>query len=90
VFYRLGQSSYALYMVHMPLMTCALFFLRRTSGVGGIAGWTAALVLLLAATLLSVWLYKVFENPARRWLNRHSPFSRADLEPIAGLKAAKT
>jgi peptidoglycan/LPS O-acetylase OafA/YrhL len=73
-FRRLGQASYALYMIHMPMMTFALILVRPTIGTGGWAGWSVALLLLAAATILALWLYENFENPWRHKLNSMSPF----------------
>jgi peptidoglycan/LPS O-acetylase OafA/YrhL len=83
---RLGQASYALYMIHMPLMTCALFILRKTVGTGGVVAWVSALGVLALGTVLSIWLYTVFENPARRWLNARSLFRRE--KPVADRRPA--
>jgi peptidoglycan/LPS O-acetylase OafA/YrhL len=72
----LGQASYALYMVHMPMMTCGMVIARRTTGLGGVSGWAFAMVILAVAVLLALWLYKGFEDPWRRRLNGLSPFRK--------------
>jgi peptidoglycan/LPS O-acetylase OafA/YrhL len=70
-----GQASYALYMVHMPMMTCGMLIARRTTGLGGWGGWAFATVILLCALVLALWLFKGFEDPSRRKLNALSPFT---------------
>ncbi len=82
-----GQASYALYMVHMPMMTCGMVIARRTTGLGGISGWLFATVILAVAVLLALWLYKGFEDPWRRRLNGVSPF-RKSVAPKTGLQIA--
>jgi peptidoglycan/LPS O-acetylase OafA/YrhL len=72
----LGQASYALYMVHMPMMTCGMVIARRTTGLGGVSGWVFATVILGVAVVLALWLYKGFEDPWRRRLNGLSPFRK--------------
>ncbi len=73
----LGQASYALYMIHMPMMTCGMVIARRTFGLGGWSGWLFATLILAMATMLALWLYKGFEDPWRRRLNGMSPFRKA-------------
>jgi peptidoglycan/LPS O-acetylase OafA/YrhL len=80
-FQSLGQASYALYMIHMPLMTFALIIVRRTIGTGGWAGWSVALSLLTISTIIALWLYQNFENPWRTKLNRVSPFRTSQFKP---------
>jgi peptidoglycan/LPS O-acetylase OafA/YrhL len=71
---RFGQASYALYMVHMPMMTCGMVIARRTTGLGGWSGWLFASIILLAATAIALWLYRNFEDPWRKRINAMSPF----------------
>jgi peptidoglycan/LPS O-acetylase OafA/YrhL len=81
---ELGSASYALYMVHMPLMTCGMVIARKTTGLSGLSGWAFATVILCAAVPLSVWLYKNFEDPWRKRINALSPFRskvRSGLKP---------
>jgi peptidoglycan/LPS O-acetylase OafA/YrhL len=73
---ELGNASYALYMVHMPLMTYGMVIARRTSGLGGTSGWLFAISFLFLAVVLALWLYKGFEDPWRRKLRSFSPFKR--------------
>lgn len=74
--HHLGQASYALYMVHMPLMTCMLFVIRRTTGFEGLAPWFFALGTFVLSLGLALALYRWFEVPMRDAMNRWSPFER--------------
>ncbi|MGL4974440.1 MAG: acyltransferase family protein, partial [Bosea sp. (in: a-proteobacteria)] len=73
---HLGQASYALYMVHMPLMTCMLFVIRRTTGFEGYAPWLFALGTFALSLGLALALYRWFECPMRDAMNRWGPFER--------------
>jgi peptidoglycan/LPS O-acetylase OafA/YrhL len=82
---RFGNASYALYMVHMPMMTCGMLIARRTTGLGGWSGWMFATLILLAATFLALWLFKGFEDPWRKKLNKLSPFTEKRSKPAFAL-----
>lgn len=60
VLVRLGQWSFALYLIHYPL-----FSLCRQMGFGGLGAYVAAIVLAVA---LSGVAYTVFERPVERRL----------------------
>lgn len=57
----LGHASYALYMVHVPVLVAAWVF-----GIGTGAGWLWVPLLML----LSLAIHYGFAEPARRWLLR--------------------
>jgi peptidoglycan/LPS O-acetylase OafA/YrhL len=74
LFNRLGQASYGLYMVHMPLMTCGIFIIRRTTGYDGGWGIVFAAGTFVLSLALALALYRWLEHPARVRLNAASPF----------------
>lgn len=74
LFNRLGHASYGLYMVHMPLMTCAIFVIRRTTGYDGWWGYVFAVTTFALSLGLALFLYRRLEHPLRVRLNRMSPF----------------
>jgi peptidoglycan/LPS O-acetylase OafA/YrhL len=82
---RFGNASYALYMVHMPMMTCGMLVARRTTGLGGWSGWMFATILMIIAMMLAFWLFKGFENPLRKKLNKLSPFTEKRTNPAFAL-----
>ena len=59
----LGRISYALYILHWPLLTLMKPYLGKTSAGSVIAGCG---VCLLAASILD----KLYDQPIRNWLNR--------------------
>jgi peptidoglycan/LPS O-acetylase OafA/YrhL len=75
LFNRLGQSSYGLYMMHMPLMTCGIFLIRRTTGYEGHWGIVFAIATFVLSLSLALLLYRWLEHPLRVRLNAASPFA---------------
>ncbi len=71
---RLGEISYALYMIHLPLMTVSLVLLRPMAGYEGAGHWLFAIGTLGAAIALAFAIHRFYEAPARLWLNVRSPF----------------
>jgi peptidoglycan/LPS O-acetylase OafA/YrhL len=78
-FQILGQRSYSIYLMHMPLL---LFFENSAKRVDGLL-LNSVVVLLYVAILvyISGWTYKYVENPFRarfnRLANRSVGFERA-------------
>lgn len=69
----LGESSYALYLLHVPLFLWAMALTRSTS-----LSPERALVVALLAVPISVGAHLALERPARRWLRaRLAPPSTA-------------
>lgn len=67
-FQVLGQRSYSIYLMHMPLI---LFFENIAKRVDG--GFSSAIVLLIYAAVLvlvSGWTYRFIEDPFRAMFNR--------------------
>ena len=65
----IGDRSYTLYLLHWPILTIATQHAGHDLGVG------TNLLLVLAAGLLSIVVYKFFENPIRH--SRWNPPSKA-------------
>jgi peptidoglycan/LPS O-acetylase OafA/YrhL len=65
----LGEASYALYILHVPLFLVWLSVTTRTTGWGTSSPWF--LVTYFAFTLaVSIGVLRAVENPARRWIRR--------------------
>lgn len=62
---KLGEASYAIYALHMPL---AYWFARCLPVQSAPLAWFGGYFLLL--TMLSLTVHEFLELPARRWLNR--------------------
>ncbi|MBB3805029.1 peptidoglycan/LPS O-acetylase OafA/YrhL [Xanthomonas arboricola] len=64
----LGNASYAIYLVHMPLMSLVA---RATRRLGALASWPVNLLLSVAAALLlGVAYHLLYERVALRWAKR--------------------
>ncbi len=74
---RLGEASYALYLVHMPILDHMVRSAARL-GADVHSPWFAATFVgvALAASLL---VHRTVEEPARRWLRARRPGSRRAL-----------
>ncbi len=69
---RLGDASYALYLLHGPLHSYLLAAVNRTVGRGHDTSWWVFGVYLVLALASALWVYSAFERPSRtrvrRWL----------------------
>ena len=85
---RLGDHSYSIYLIHVPIITISRFFYNRALTI---AGWEQSLLtqlvwasLVCAATVvLSAWTYRFIERPGRDLL-----MGRLPRRPIARAPAA--
>lgn len=77
-FVRLGEASYALYVLHVPLWFYAS---RRRAEIGAEAFLACFLVALI---VVSHAVFRVIEEPARRWLIRPARTERLPLADLAG------
>jgi peptidoglycan/LPS O-acetylase OafA/YrhL len=83
-FGRLGQMSYSLYLIHIPLLGLYDWFTRRIEKHLGLA---AADVFIVAAVLGTSWLFhRLFERP---FLNRPLPAAGAAPAPVASIDQGK-
>ncbi|SEM17939.1 Peptidoglycan/LPS O-acetylase OafA/YrhL, contains acyltransferase and SGNH-hydrolase domains [Pseudoxanthomonas sp. GM95] len=65
---RLGNASYAIYLLHMPLMSAVA---RISARVPLLHHWAANVLLsLVAAIAAGVAYHRLFENPALAWVRR--------------------
>lgn len=67
VLQRLGEASFALYLVHRPMIT----FSERWTGRGAASDAGLALAMLLLAVGASVAVFALLDQPLQRWLRRH-------------------
>ena len=63
---RLGDASYSVYMLHMPLIIPMAFLMRRTGMIGSPSAMAIAAVFLVVLIVVSVQTHKYFEAPMRR------------------------
>ena len=77
---RLGELSFAFYMVHFLVIRCASFLLRGHAPLSGRAGLAVAVAVFSVALALSWILYERVELPGRRAIAGRSPRRR---EPAA-------
>jgi peptidoglycan/LPS O-acetylase OafA/YrhL len=65
----LGDTSYAVYMIHILISAPILFVLRKTGAIGTPVAAGAALATFLAVVVVADIVYGRFEGPMRRWLS---------------------
>ena len=66
----LGASSYALYLVHTPVLGLTGRFLPKILPHGFLLSGGAYVLLVAAAVAVGLLTHLVFEKPIARWLNR--------------------
>ncbi len=66
----LGEASYALYILHIPVAKYFISISRHTSPTNQFIGLTLGLYLLIAVAV-SIVAFKWVERPARNWLKHH-------------------
>jgi peptidoglycan/LPS O-acetylase OafA/YrhL len=82
---RGGRRSYALYLVHFPVMEVALVAMTRFPAIGPHTAAAALLVphLVALALVLAAVAHRWVEEPARRWmLARRPQVSTVDVPPV--------
>lgn len=62
----LGGASYGLYITHLPLVFAAGFVGHKV----GVPAWVLGSGFVLAVLGWAVWLERVWDRPARKWLSR--------------------
>lgn len=72
---RGGRRSYALYLVHFPLMEIAMVAITRFPAIGPGTAAAALLVpqLVVLSLVLAAAAHRWVEEPARRWMLAHRP-----------------
>ncbi len=68
---RLGEWSFALYLIHWPAVTLLSHHLARPSSVE--AGLAVEIAFLVGIVALSGVVYVLFERPVERWLRARGP-----------------
>jgi exopolysaccharide production protein ExoZ len=71
----LGAASYAIYLVHDPLLSATARIAARTPLLSDV--YTATIFGLVVATLVGCLYHSLFEKPARDWMLRRSKRSAA-------------
>jgi peptidoglycan/LPS O-acetylase OafA/YrhL len=79
-FVLLGNASYSIYMVHGLVLIPVILVLKKTFGLGTFAAGFAGLAALAATFLISILVYRHFEDPARRFF---SGLPRGVAKPLA-------
>jgi peptidoglycan/LPS O-acetylase OafA/YrhL len=84
---ELGDASYALYILHVPLMfwwtKC-----ERVFGLKPLASWVSLVGFCCVAVIISVMVCRFIERPARSWLLRRFRESKVASIPARTLRAA--
>jgi peptidoglycan/LPS O-acetylase OafA/YrhL len=79
----LGESSYSLYILHLPLAAWSSLLLRRLGLPFGDSG-LAELLYMTGTVAVSIAVFKRIEEPARQWLRRGARSSRLAPSAAAG------
>lgn len=77
----LGEASYALYLLHVPL---GGYVYQASAALGGLGGesWVVVGVYLAGCIAAALLVFRTFEEPARRWIRaRGLPDARAPRRP---------
>jgi exopolysaccharide production protein ExoZ len=86
-FTQLGDASYSLYLVHLPVMLSASRVLQRFVDPAA-APWLCIILLAVIPVAAAFVTYLLFERPVTRWLQKrvHAvfPVSQTGLHPTAG------
>ncbi|RYY59541.1 MAG: acyltransferase, partial [Chitinophagaceae bacterium] len=69
VFRELGDASYSLYLIHLPLLAAAMRFIS-VAGDNPVVRHIYVLVLIAAISLLSIFVYRLVERPLIRSVHR--------------------
>lgn len=84
-FVYLGEISYGMYMIHMPVDLAYFHTIERfaphPTGPLALLLWLGVFAVLIAAAVLS---FHLIEHPARIWLRKRDPWARAPAQPVMG------
>lgn len=81
----LGQRSYSIYLMHMPLLLIFENIAKRVNGV--MASTLVVLAFVAVLLVISGWTYRYIEDPFRAWFNRLAG-NKKPAAPRAGDAAA--
>ena len=73
----LGEASFALYLIHRPMIT----FMERWAGAGIASDVALAVTMLLLAIFASVLTFTLLDQPVQRWL-RHRENRTIKADPL--------
>jgi peptidoglycan/LPS O-acetylase OafA/YrhL len=71
----LGDASYSIYLVHLGVLLLVAW-LAGSAAHGIFLDSIKLVVVVTAIILISILLFKFYENPARKWLRHLSPYGR--------------
>ena len=81
----LGEISYGMYMVHMPVDLVYFHAMQKIAPhPTGVAAWLIWAGVFVAVVLAAVVSFHLVEHPCRVWLRRRDPFGRERAQPIMG------
>jgi peptidoglycan/LPS O-acetylase OafA/YrhL len=83
-FQVLGQRSYSIYLMHMPLLLFFENIARRVDGI--MLGIAVLVVFVIVLVVVSGWTYKYIEDPFRAKFNRYASRAESSEKPTAFLK----
>lgn len=63
----LGESSYALYLIHLPVVTLIARFVRGEH-IGAFHRWTALVGTLVFCEVAAILVWKLFDEPVQTWI----------------------
>jgi peptidoglycan/LPS O-acetylase OafA/YrhL len=69
LFSFLGETSYGIYMIHISVVLTAQFLLEKFYRL---PCPSMGVLLIVGVVTLAAWMDRVWDRPARRWLNRMS------------------
>ena len=69
----LGDRSFSIYLIHVPVFWAFSMLVFGNRFVPGIYAGAAFAVAIPTVLLLSDLSYRFYETPARRWINSYSP-----------------
>jgi peptidoglycan/LPS O-acetylase OafA/YrhL len=79
----LGDASYGLYMLHVPVLTAMQILIRRSGGLEAHSPLVLTVVCFAVSLLAALIVHRLVERPARDWLNARSPFAPARAPGVA-------
>jgi peptidoglycan/LPS O-acetylase OafA/YrhL len=76
----LGEASFALYMIHLPVDILYFHGLDKIAPTAAAAQpWLVWLGVFPMCVVAAIFVHEAVEKPARHWLRGHDPFARKSL-----------